>query len=103
MGYKHPDSWSPVQWREHFETAQSMLTCNWRVRSVCEVCRTKLRTPLAATIRLHGPAFSLWNRRPACLVDGCTGRASYEALPPRCSKFFELKAWSKDRDPDPRD
>lgn len=92
MGTKDPDKIHAADWRAHFETADQMRRARWRVRSVCECCGTKLRTPLAAAIKLHGPGFSLWNRTAPCLVDGCTGHVYYEAWPPRCSSYFRLRA-----------
>lgn len=69
-----------------------MRRARWRVRSVCPVCGVRLRTPLAATIRLHGEAFSLWNRAAPCLVEGCTGQVYYEGWPPKLAGYFRLTA-----------
>jgi hypothetical protein len=92
MGIKHPDKIAADRWRESFETVAQMRIGRWRVVRACDVCGVRLKTPLGALERLKGPGFSLWNREPACLVEGCTGHAHYEALPPRCSLFFRLRA-----------
>jgi hypothetical protein len=83
MGTRDPDKIHAADWRRAFETVDRMRRARWRVGSLCGCCGTKLRTPLAAAIRLHGEGLSLWNRTAPCLVDGCTGRVRYEGWPMR--------------------
>ena len=47
----------------------------------CEVCERQGVVDLDALIEKFGPRYTLWNRRPPCLTEGCEGRRWYRAQP----------------------
>ena len=47
----------------------------------CEVCERQGVVDLDALIDEFGPRYTLWNRRPPCLTEGCEGRRWYRAQP----------------------
>jgi hypothetical protein len=92
MACRKPERRSPSEWREFFETAARMRRRGWSVHSKCNVCDVTLRLPLGVVVALHGESFSLWNRRPPCLVEDCTGMRYYEARPPGVWSWVRLSA-----------
>lgn len=92
MGYKRPERRTPSDWRYFFETAERMRQGRWAVHSKCDVCDVTLKVSLGVIIASQGAKFSLWNRRPPCTVEGCTGRRYYEAKPPGLLDWIRLAA-----------
>jgi hypothetical protein len=92
MGYKKPERRTASDWRYYFETVARMRQGRWSVHSRCETCAVTLKVSLTVIAASQGQAFSLWNRRPACTVEGCTGRRYYEAKPPGLAQWIRLQA-----------
>jgi hypothetical protein len=92
MSYKKPEKRSASDWRQFFETVARMRRHGWAVHTRCEVCDVTLSVSLPVIIAVHGEKFSLWNRRPPCTVEGCTGRRYYEARPPGVWQWVRLSA-----------
>ena len=92
MGATKPDNVPMLKWRSGCETVGQMIERNWLVITRCTRCRTEMRVPLKAVVRVRGRNFSLWNRRPRCLVVGCGAPMIYRAMPPGCSTYHDLEA-----------
>ncbi len=85
-------------WRGGCETVGQMIDKGWDVISRCTRCHTQTHVPLKAVLRVRGRNFSLWNRRPRCLVVGCAAPMIYMAKPPGCFTYRDLDAvWPANR------
>lgn len=92
MGTTKPDNVPMGKWRGGCETVGQMIERNWHVISRCARCGTRTHVPLKAVVRVRGRNFSLWSRRPRCLIVGCGAPMIYMAMPPGCSTYRDLEA-----------
>lgn len=92
MNPKPPDRWPPDVWRARAETIGQMHAQGWLVQSCCPKCDLVMEVSLPDMIKLRGPDFSLWSRRPTCRRLACGGKVKFLGKPPPLSRFLNLDA-----------
>lgn len=85
-------------------TLIEMVERKWIVTSYCSQCRSRLHVSLEALVRVLGPDYILWGRRPRCRVwvqwdldRRCPGRVTFHAQASLKGSAIEMK-WSSEVD-----
>lgn len=91
MGTRHPDNIPLTAAYPGKASIRAMAQAGWSVICACRNCGLQLHCNLPMFERVHGPAYSLWNRTMRCPKVGClAGVMDFHAKPPMCTSYRRL-------------
>lgn len=85
-------------------TLREIVAAGWTVLATCRRCHVSLVVDMPAMLKVHGPAFLIWGRRPRCRVwtgygddNRCPGRVEFTARSIPGGQWVKLEMTSEVR------